>query len=219
MQEGQVRPEEYIYKLLKSKIIKKELFPNCQIVEAQLSEETGISRTPIRAALKRLNYEGMVTIIRNRGAFVSNPTLDEIKAVYECKKLLESAAIRLACVNITHEELNELEELLQKEIETHAHKDLYQFIEINDKFHMIIAKASKNICYEKFITELMAKSNVYLLFYDNFVFTATDESEALKEHTRILNSLKARNIDDCIAAIERHNQITLDQLSLNGIIR
>lgn len=218
MGKDQVRPEDYIYELLKSKIIKKKLFPNCQIVEAQLAENTGISRTPIRAALKRLAYEGMVTIIPNRGAFVSNPTIDEVRAVYECKKLLEAAAIRQACINITHEELEEMEELLKQEIEVHARRDLYQFIKINDMFHMTIVKASKNICYEKFIAQLIEKSNVYLIFYDNFMFTSTDDSDALKEHINILNSLKKRDVEGCVEAIERHNQTTLDQLSLNGIV-
>lgn len=218
MQEGQMQPEEYIYKLLKNKIIKKELFPNCKILEAQLSEETGISRTPIRTALKRLSYEGILTIIPNRGAFVSSPTYDEIKAVYECKKTLESAAIRLACVNITDEQLSKLEECLKREYEAHSRKDLYQFIKINDMLHMTIAQASKNIYYEKYIYELAAKSNVYLIFYDKFMFTATNDSDALKQHNKIVNALKARDIDSCVEAIERHNQTTLDNLSVNGII-
>lgn len=213
------RPEDCIYKLLKNKIIKKELFPNCQIVETQLVKETGISRTPIRTALKRLNYEGMVTIIPNHGAFVSNPTLNEVKEVYECKKLLESASIRLACNNITDEQVYLLDELLKQEIETHARRDLYQFIKVNTKFHLLIAKASKNICYEKFIAELIAKSNIYLIFYDDFIFTSANNSCALQDHIRIVKSLKARDINDCVKAIEKHNQVTLDQLSLNGIIQ
>ncbi|WZL74369.1 GntR family transcriptional regulator [Clostridiaceae bacterium 35-E11] len=218
MQEEQVRPEDYIYTLLKDKIIRKELFPNSPIVESQLAESTGISRTPIRAALKRLNYEGIVTIIPNHGAFVSSPTREEVKAVYECKKVIESAAIRIACTNLTDEQLKRLEELLHQEIEAHARKDLYQFIKINDEFHMTIATASKNTVYQKYIYELIEKSNVYLIFYDNFMFTSTDDSDALKEHTQILNALKARDVDASVEAIERHNQTTLDQLSLNGII-
>jgi len=211
-------PEERIYELIKMKIIKRELFPGCQIRESQLAESTGISRTPIRAALKKLSYEGMVNIIPNRGAFVSNPSIEEIKSVYECKKLLESAAIKLACINITHEQLNRMEELLHNNVEAHMQKDLFKFMKANDEFHMIIAKASKNICYEKYIGELIAKSNVYLIFYDKFMFTSPEDSYALKEHRNILDSLKARDVDKCVEAIERHNQITLDELGLNGII-
>ncbi len=213
-----MRSEDYIYNLIKDNIVKKKLFPNGQIVEAQLVKETGISRTPIRTALKRLSYEGLVTIIPNRGAFVSSPTAEEIRDVYECKKLLETAAIRLACQNITDEQIEALEALQRKEVEAHARKDLDQFIEMNDRFHLMIAEASGNMCYEKFIAELIAKSNVYLIFYDNFMFTPTDDSHALKDHDLILKALKARDAEGCVKAVERHNQITLDQLSLSGMI-
>ena len=218
MQEDGMRSEDYIYNLIKDNIVKKKLFPNGQIVEAQLVKETGISRTPIRTALKRLSYEGLVTIIPNRGAFVSSPTAEEIRDVYECKKLLETAAIRLACQNITDEQIEALEALQRKEVEAHARKDLDQFIEMNDRFHLMIAEASGNMCYEKFIAELIAKSNVYLIFYDNFMFTPTDDSHALKDHDLILKALKARDAEGCVKAVERHNQITLDQLSLSGMI-
>lgn len=213
-----MRSEDYIYNLIKDNIVKKKLFPNGQIVEAQLVKETGISRTPIRTALKRLSYEGLVTIIPNRGAFVSSPTAEEIRDVYECKKLLETAAIRLACQNITDEQIEQMETLQRKEVEAHARKDLDQFIEMNDRFHLMIAEASGNMCFEKFIAELIAKSNVYLIFYDNFMFTPTDDSHALKDHDLILKALKARDAEGCVRAIERHNQITLDQLSLSGMI-
>ena len=218
MQEDKVQSKDYIYELIKSKIIKKELFPNSQIVESQLVEETGISRTPIREAIKLLNYEGIVTIIPNRGAFVSNPTPNEIKDVYECKKVLESAAIRLACENISDEQINQLDKLLKLGIEAHANKDFYKFMKNNEEFHMTIVKASKNMFYEKYVNELIVKSNVYLIFYDRFMFTSVDDSEAIKGHIRMLDLLKANDIDGCVEAIETHNQITLDQLSLNGII-
>lgn len=219
MQEDKRQPKDYIYELIKTKIIKRELFPNTQIVESQLAEETGISRTPIREAIKQLSYEGIITIIPNRGAFVANPTIGEIKEVYECKKVLESAAIKKACLNISDEQLYRLEELHRQGFEVHERKDFYQFTKLNDEFHMIIAKASKNICYEKYINELNQRCNVYLFFYDNFMFISADDSQALKEHDRILKSLRARDVDGCVEAIERHNQITLDQLSLNGIIK
>lgn len=189
------------------------------IVESQLSEETGISRTPIREALKQLSYEGIITIIPNRGAFVSNPTPDKIKSVFECKKVLEAAAIKIACTNITDKELDVLEDLYLQGAKAHASKDFYMFTKLNDEFHMTIVRASKNSCYEKYVNELIQRSNVYLFFYDNFMFTSADDSEALKGHARILALLKTGDVNGCVEAIERHNQVTLDQLSLNGIIQ
>ena len=218
MEKDVLKPEEYIYYLIKDKIAKRELFPKCQIVEAQLVDETGISRTPIRHALKKLNYEGIVDLIPNRGAFVANATLDEVISVYECKKTLEAAAIEKACINMTDQDLIILEELINNTIEVHRKKELYNFISFNEKFHMTIARASKNKYYEKFISELIEKSNVYLIFYDPFMPIVTDESEAIKAHYNILDALKSKNVNTCIEAIIIHNQITLDRLNLNGIV-
>ena len=171
MKEYKIKPKDTIYELIRSKIINKELFPNSQIVESQLAFETGISRTPIREALKRLDYEGIVNIIPNRGAYISNPTLDEIKAVYECKNVLEMAAIKEACFNISDEDLRLLDELIISDIKAHEKKDFKSFIEINGNFHMTIVKASKNVFFEKYIHELLERSNVYLIFFDRFMFT------------------------------------------------
>lgn len=216
LEKNRIKPDEYIYKLIKSKIINRELFPNSHIVESQLSEETGISRTPIREALKRLSYEGLVTIIRNRGVFVSNPTIDEIRNLYECKKSLESAAIRKACMNITEKEINQLKKLVNEQTNAHKNKDLQEYIKYNDEFHLLIARASKNIFYEKYIKELIERSNVYLIFYDKFLFTEIDDSEALKHHHRIIKELELKNIEGCVETIDKHNQTTLDELGISG---
>jgi len=207
---------EIISDLIIEKIIKKEIFPNSQIIETKLAEETGISRTPIRQALKELSYKGFVNIIPNRGAFVSNPNLEEIKSVYNCKMVLESAAIKDAFNNITNIEINKLENILNEGIEKHTNKDLYNFISLNEEFHMVIAKASKNIYYEKYIKELIQKSNIYLIFYDKFMITQINDSEAIKEHYKIIDALKSRDVEACVQASIRHNQKTLYQLSLNG---
>lgn len=217
MKENVFTSEEYIYNLIKDKIIKRELFPKNKIIELQLAEETGISRTPIRKALQKLSYEGLIELIPNRGAFVASPTLKEIISVYECKKILEAAAIEKACSYITDKELELLEEILIKGIQTHSNKDLQSFLLMNKEFHMTIARISRNKCYEKFITELIDKSNVYLIFYDTFTTIPTEESVSIKQHYKILDALRSRNVDACIEASINHNQITLERLNLDNV--
>ncbi len=215
--ENAFTPEEYIYNLVKDRIIKRELFPKNKITELQLAEETGISRTPIRMALQKLSYEGLIDLIPNRGAFVSSPTLKEIVSVYECKNVLEAAAIEKACLYITDHELEILEEILSYGIQEHTNKDLQSFILMNKEFHMTIARISRNKCYEKFINELIDKSNVYLIFYDTFISIPTEESIAIKQHYKILNALRSKNIDECIEASINHNKVTLERLNLNNL--
>lgn len=215
--ENAFTPEEYIYNLVKDRIIKRELFPKNKITELQLAEETGISRTQIRMALQKLSYEGLIDLIPNRGAFVSSPTLKEIVSVYECKNVLEAAAIEKACLYITDHELEILEEILNYGIQEHTNKDLQSFILMNKEFHMTIARISRNKCYEKFINELIDKSNVYLIFYDTFISIPIEESIAIKQHYKILNALRSKNIDECIEASINHNKVTLERLNLNNL--
>ncbi len=213
-----LKSDEYIYRLIKLKIAYKELFPNTQIVESKLSEETGISRTPIREAIKRLNYEGIVDIVPNKGAFITAPTPKAIRDTYECKMLLEGEAIKLACDNITDNEIRDLEVLIDKKLNLHITKDFTSFLYFNKEFHMIIANASQNESYIKYIQELINKTDIFLLFYDKFMTTTTENSLALKEHSIIIEALKSKDKEKCKETIIRHNKITVEELSLKGII-
>jgi DNA-binding GntR family transcriptional regulator len=205
--------EERAYQFIKNKIIALELSMNEQIVEAQIVKQMGISRTPVRAALKRLHYEGLVNIIPNKGAFVTQPTYKEVKDVFECKMYLETHAIKIACSKITQEDIEELEKLIDEEKVTHENRDLKRFIDINYKFHMIIAKATQNQYFEKYISELMNKSNIHLIFFDDFRITPLEEAEAYREHRRILDALKEGNEEKCIKEMSKHIDntfVTLD---------
>ena len=207
-------PDKFVYEYIKDKIISRNLFPGVRLVEAQLAEEIGISRTPIREALRRLSYEGIVSIVPHKGAFVSKPTFTEIQAVYECKKVLEGATIEKACEQMNDEDTGMLEALIEKQTAAHRNKNMADYLRFNDEFHMLIAKASKNPIYEKYIRELTEMSNVYLIFYDSFIFTSVSESEALAGHRKILRALKEQDKCAAIEAMNSHNQVTLDQLHL-----
>lgn len=174
-----------------------------------------VSRTPIRSALQKLGYEGLVTIKPNKGAFVMSPSPKEVLDVFECKKLLEIEAIRLACKNITNEELDEIEALIGEEPETFENKDFIKFLNVNQEIHMKVARASKNSYYIKYINELITKSNVYLIFFDDFMVTNFEESDAHKEHRRILSSLRDRDLERCVKEMAIHSENTYETLLIN----
>ncbi len=207
-------PDRSVYEYIKSRIISRNLFPGARLVEAQLAEETGVSRTPIREALRKFSYEGIISIVPRKGAYVSKPTYKEIQAVYECKKALEGAAIEKACGHMDEEDTSVLEGLIEKQTAAHRNKNLEDYLGFNDDFHLLIAKASKNPVYEKYIKELTEVSNVYLVFYDNFIFTSVSESEALAGHREILHALNEQDKQVALEAMNSHNQTTLDQLNL-----
>ena len=89
-------PVDQAYSYIKKLIVTKTLYPGNRIVEEDISRETGISRTPIRTALLRLSYEGMVEQQPNRGSFVAKPSMTDLDQVYELRVLLEVGAFRAA---------------------------------------------------------------------------------------------------------------------------
>ncbi len=201
-----------VYEYIKGQIVAKELFPGARIVEDAMAAELSTSRTQVRTALRRLEFEGLVTILPHRGSFVARPTEAEIRAAYECRLLIESETVRLAVGRITRGQLDRLRELVRREEQAHAERDMQRFLAINDEFHLTIAAASGNPFYERFLRELSDRCNVYLLFYDRFLLTPPDKSQALREHTIIVQALSAGDAEEAVAAMRRHTSETLEQL-------
>ena len=206
--------EDRAYDYIKQRIISKELLPLEQIVETDIAMQTGISRTPIRRAIKKLGYEGLLTIKPNKGAFVVSPSAKEVRDIFACKKLLETEAIRLACANITEKELKKMEKLIDQEAAVYAKKDFGRFLANNHSIHMIVAQASGNLYYARYIDELMTKSNVFLIFFDDFMTTTFEESEAHREHLAILQALRDRDVDRCVKEMAWHGDNTYETLQV-----
>lgn len=215
MSRKKMTAEEKAYQYIKRKIVTKELLPSEQIVELDICEQTGVSRTPVRSAIKQLSYEGLTIIRPNRGAFVVSPSAKEVRDVFDCKKLLETEAIRLASSRITDRELKELEKLILQEPIAYDTKDFTFFLSLNQKIHMIIANASGNSYYAKFINELITKSNVFLIFFDDFIVTSFEDAESNKEHHRILEALKNHDEKQCVIEMTRHGDNTFETLAIH----
>ena len=210
-----VSAEERAYRYIKAQIINKKLLPNQQIVEMDVAEESGLSRTSIRSAIRRLHYEGLAIIRPNRGAVVVSLSMSEIKDIFACKRLLETEAIKLATSRISITSLKRMKEILTLEPETFHNKDFNAFLELNTEFHMLIAQASGNSCYIKYIKALLTKSNVLLIFYDDFMTTSLEESDAHREHMQIYEALRSHNLERCVKAMFAHSDTTYETVSIH----
>lgn len=215
MDKERISAEEQAYRYIKSQIINKKLLPNQQIVEMDVAEESGLSRTSIRGAIRRLHYEGLAVLRPNRGAVVVSPSMNEIQDIYACKRLLETEAIRLAATRISDSALKRMEELLALEPDTYHNKDFSAFLQLNSEFHMLIAQASGNSCYVKYIKELLTKHNVLLIFYDDFMATSFEESDAHREHLRIYEALCAHDEQRCVNEMLTHSDTTYETMSIH----
>ncbi len=198
-----------IYQQIKTAILKREYLPSDRLVEITIAEKLGVSRTPIREALKKLSYEGLVDIVHNTGAFVAQPSLEEMIQVFSCRMLIEKETTRLATREITSKAIAALEKIVARQDEIYgSSKDFEKFIESNNDFHMTIARYCNNKYYIRYIEELVNKSNLYLIYFDKFQSTNKEDSAALREHARLIDALKRKDAEESSCAMYDHIKTT-----------
>ena len=190
---------EEVAELLRQRIFQRELQPGGWIDEMKLAEEYGISRTPLREALKVLAAEGLVTMKVRRGAYVTEVSEKDLTDVYHLLSLLESDAAGVVAHRATDIELRELQ-ALQEELEAAAapgSTDRGHFFAVNERFHMRLLAIADNRWRDQMVADLR---KVMKLNRHNSLLKAGRIGESLAEHRAIMAALLAR---DGMAAMAR----------------
>ena len=143
---------DLVFEALRDAIIRGILKPGERLMEVQLAEELGVSRTPVREAIRKLELEDLVVMIPRKGAYVSGISLKDIADVFEVRAAVEALAAGLAAERITDEELEELERILVKKAEIIDANDLDRLVEIDISFHESLYHASRNAKLVQIIT-------------------------------------------------------------------
>lgn len=184
-----------VAELLRQRIFKRELEPGSWIDEMKLAEEYGISRTPLREALKVLAAEGLVTMKVRRGAYVTEVSDKDLSDVYHLLSLLESDAASVVAEKATDAQIKELQ-TLHKELEAAAgHRE--KFFAINERFHMRLLEIADNRWRNQMVADLR---KVMKLNRHNSLLKSGRIEESLREHKAIVAALAAR---DAAAAAEK----------------
>ncbi len=171
----------------------------------------GVSRTPVREALRRLASEGLVLIIPNSGARLVSPSKKEVENAYLVREQLESLAVRLAARNVAEKHLRRLEESILSEEQAFKEKNLEQYLEINETFHRIIADASGNRILGEYVDNILARTNVFIVFYDPFYDIETNPS--IEEHRNILKALQERDAEKAVSLMQDHLKVSQEMLA------
>jgi len=177
-----------VAELLRQRIFKRELEPGSWIDELKLAEAYGISRTPLREALKVLAAEGLVTMKVRRGAYVTEVSDKDLADVYHLLALLESDAAGVLAQRASEAELIELQ-ALHAELEA-ALPERDRFFSINERFHMRVLEMANNRWREQMVADLR---KVMKLNRHNSLFKTGRIEESLAEHRAIMAALLARN--------------------------
>ncbi len=192
---------ETVCEALRSAIRNGILEPGERLMEVQLAEELGISRTPVREAIRKLEQEGYVIMMPRRGTYVSSVSVNDIKEIFEIRSALESLSTGLAARRIEPDELEKLRALLT-EIEGHIErKDIDKIVETDIEFHGLLYQVSRN---ERLVTiisnlkEQLARFRTLSMSYPGRL------QETLEEHRAMVEAIAANDVEAARDAAERH---------------
>ena len=196
---------EEVAELLRQRIFSRELEPGSWIDELKIAEEYGISRTPLREALKVLAAEGLVTMKVRRGAYVTEVSEKDLADVYHLLSLLESDAGGVVAERASDEEIASLQ-TLHAELEAAA-GERDRFFAINEQFHMRLLELARNRWREQMVADLR---KVMKLNRHNSLLKTGRIEESLAEHRAIVAALAQRNPSLTVQRMREHFQNGLE---------
>lgn len=199
-----------VYRKLRGLILTRELRWGERLSELMLSERLGVSRTPVREALRRLAGDGLVVMKPSSGTWIASPAPVDVLHVYELRAHLECMALRMAVENVTPRLLNRLEEKIELEAEIFRTRDIERYYMANRGFHTIIAGAGGNLFLARYVDDISLKTFVFSILCGKLFDFGTNPS--LGEHRQILEAVRARDGDLCEKLIRAHLAITMEDL-------
>ena len=190
---------EEVAEQLRQRIFRRELEPGSWIDELKIAEEFGISRTPLREALKVLAAEGLVTMKVRRGAYVTEMSEKDLRDVYHLLSLLESDAAGVVAERATPEQQQTLRDL-HAELESAA-GNREAFFSVNERFHMALLDMADNRWRSQMVADLR---KVMKLNRHNSLFKQGRIEDSLNEHRAILDAMLSRDPEGTRRAMQAH---------------
>ena len=192
---------DIVFETLRNAILSGQLKPNERLMEIQLAEKLGVSRTPVREAIRKLELEGLVNMLPRKGAYVSDVSLKEIIDAIEVREALEVLAITSAIKNITSEDIEALEKSQQGFIEAYKNKNIEETILYDTEIH----KKINHLSYNNKLISIMDGLNETLSRFRMIFFNEyKDTSNIIKQHEEIILAIKEKNTDKAVKSTKKH---------------
>lgn len=192
---------ELVLEAIREAIITGVLKPRERLMEIQLAEELGVSRTPIREALRKLELEGFIVMVPRKGAYVADISFKDIADVFEIRAALEALAAGLAAERITEEEMEYLERHLVEKADAIARQDMIRLVEIDTQFHEAVYRASRN---ERLFTIINNLREQIQRFRTTSLAYPGRMKQSLEEHRVIVEAIQARDVPGARQAAQDH---------------
>ncbi len=192
---------DVVFNTLRQAILTGELKPGERLMEIHLANRLGVSRTPIREAIRKLELEGLVTMIPRRGAEVAEITEKSLQDVLEVRRALDALSVELACDRITEEDLEHLEIACKNFEEAIEGKDLKKIAQADVALHDIIVKATGNARLVQMVNNLSEQMYRYRFEY---IKDESNHQRLVEEHRVIFESLKNKDKETASQTAKLH---------------
>ena len=192
---------DVVFNTLRQAILTGELKPGERLMEIHLANKLGVSRTPIREAIRKLELEGLVTMIPRRGAEVAQITEKSMNDVLEVRRSMDALCVELACERITEEALQELDSACDAFAEAVETKDIRRIAQADVALHDIIVQATGNLRLVQLINNLSEQMYRYRFEYLKDI---SRHQSLIQEHRGIFEAIKARNKEEASSAAKLH---------------
>lgn len=205
---------EMVFDVLMDAIMSGQLPPGERLMEVQLAEEMGVSRTPVREAIRRLELEGFVVMIPRKGAYVAGLSIKDIVNIFEIRTALEQLAVSLAAERMTDDDLETLERMVVELSESAKEADVEEWTELDKKFHQLIYEYSRNDRLIQMMNNIIEQINRYRIIS---LSNPEVRQHSIDEHKKIVEAMAERNITAAEQAAREH--LTNTQTSLIGLLQ
>ena len=185
-----------------------------ELREVSIGEELGVSRTPVREALRQLELEGLVTIVPNKGAYVTGITPQDVHDIYKIRSLLEGLCARWATEHITGRQIEELEEIIllsEFHLRKKSAEQAEQVSELDGKFHKVLYEASNS----RILEHVLSDFHKYVQMARMMSVGAKDRAErSIEEHRDILKAIKDKDPDKAEWLANQHIMKVMENLHM-----
>lgn len=187
-----------------------------ELREVTIGEELGVSRTPVREALRQLELEGLVTIVPNKGAYVTGITPQDVHDIYKIRSLLEGLCARWATEHITSRQIEELEEIIllsEFHLRKKSAEQAEQVSELDGKFHKVLYEASNS----RILEHVLSDFHKYVQMARMMSVGAKDRAgRSIEEHRDILKAIKEKDPDKAEWLANQHIMKVMENLHMEN---
>lgn len=204
--------DQDIYAKIWSSIADRQLSPGTRLKEEQLAEIFSVSRARIRQVLQHLARDGLITLVPNRGAFVSKPSIEEARDVFFARRTIEERLVERLCATIDGDAAKRLRDHVEAERRAHVDDDMATAIRLSGAFHMLIAELARSQILAGLLRELVSRTSLITAMYQS----KEVHNCGPDEHQAIVDAIVAGDAAKAISVMQHHLAHIENQLELES---